>query len=127
LWAIDGGIKWNGLAVNGQYFFRWIDNFQADGPLPLDSTYDHGYELSAAYFLSPRKLMVYGRGSQVFGEFGDSWEYAGGLKWYALPTERLWFNAELMNVHKAPYSGTFTPYTAGMNGWVPMLQAILAF
>src|SRR5688572_16110168 len=24
LWAIDGGIKWNGLAVNGQYFFRWV-------------------------------------------------------------------------------------------------------
>ena len=38
MWAIDGGIKWNGLAINGQYFFRWVDDFVADGPLPLDST-----------------------------------------------------------------------------------------
>jgi hypothetical protein len=32
-----------------------------------------------------------------------------------------------MRVHKAPYSGTFTPYTSGLTGWVPMIQAILAF
>ena len=24
MWAIDGGIKWSGLAVNGQYFMRWL-------------------------------------------------------------------------------------------------------
>ena len=127
MWAIDGGIKWNGLAVNGQYFMRWLGDFEADGPLPLTSTFDHGYELSAAKFVIPKKLMVYGRGSQVFGQFGNSSEYGGGVKWYFLPTERLWLNAELMRVNKAPYSGAFTPYTAGMNGWVPMIQTVLAF
>jgi hypothetical protein len=39
----------------------------------------------------------------------------------------MWLTAELMNVHKAPYTGTFTPYVAGLNGWVPMIQALLAF
>jgi len=33
----------------------------------------------------------------------------------------------LMRVNRAPYSGAFTPYTAGMNGWVPMVQTIIAF
>ncbi len=127
MWAIDGGIKWSGLALNGQYFFRWLDDFEADGPLPLDSTFDHGFELSASYFVIPRELIVYGRGSQVWGEFGDSWEYAGGVKWHFLPTERLWLNAELMRVHNAPYSGAFTPYAAGMSGWTPMVQTIVAF
>ena len=28
------GIKWNGLAVNGQFFTRWINDFEADGPVP---------------------------------------------------------------------------------------------
>ncbi len=51
----------------------------------------------------------------------------GGVKWYFLPTERLWLNAELMRVNDAPYSGAFTPYTAGMKGWVPMIQTVLAF
>ena len=127
MWAIDGGIKWSGLAVNGQYFMRWLDNFEADGPLPMPSTYDHGLELTAAHFFIPKKLVLYGRGSKVFGQFGDSHEYGGGARWYFLPTERLWLNAELIRVHKAPYSGAFTPYTSGMNGWVPMLQTVLAF
>ena len=125
--AIDGGIKYNGLAVNGQYFMRWLSDFEADGPIPVTSTFDHGYELSASYFVVPKKLLVYVRGSQVFGQFGNSHEYAGGVKWHFLPTERLWLNAELMRVNKSPYNGAFTPYAAGMNGWAPMLQTILAF
>jgi hypothetical protein len=127
MWAVDGGLKWNGLAINGQYFVRWLDDFDADGPLPLASTMDHGAEISAGYFVKPRKVMVYGRGSWVRGEFRDSHEFGGGVKWHFLPTERLWMNAELFEVDRAPYSGAFTPYTAGMKGWVPMLQTVLAF
>ena len=127
MWAIDGGVKWNGLAFNGQYFFRKLDNFEADGPLPLKSTFDHGFELSGGYFVVPKKLMVYGRGSAVFGQFGNSWEYSGGAKWHFLRTERLWLNAEVMRVNKAPYSGAFTPYVAGLTGWVPMLQTVIGF
>jgi hypothetical protein len=127
MWAVDGGIKWNGLAVNGQYFVRWLDDFDADGPLPLESTFDRGGELSAGYFVEPKKTLLYGRGSWVRGQFGDSYEYGAGVKWLFLPTERLWLNTELFRISKAPYSGAFTPYTAGMTGWVPMLQTVLAF
>ena len=127
MWAVHGGIKWKGFAVNGQYFTRWLNDFEADGPIPLTSMKDHGFELTAGHFVIPRALMLYGRGSKVFGEFADSHEYGGGAKWYFLPTERLWLNAELIRVHRAPYSGAFTPYTAGMAGWVPMLQTVLAF
>ncbi len=127
MWSIDGGLKYNGLAINGQYYFRWLNDFEADGPLPLSSTFDHGFELSAGKFVIPKKLMMYARGSMVFGHFNDSHEYAGGLKWHFLPTERLWLSAELMRIWKVPYSGTFTPYTAGMTGWAPMIQTVLAF
>lgn len=127
MWAIDGGAKWRGFAVNGQYYFRWLSDFEADGPLPIASTFDHGFELSAGKFVVPKKLMLYVRGSAVFGEFRDSHEYAGGIKWHFLPTERLWLNAELMRVERVPYSGGFTPYTAGMTGWIPMVQTVLAF
>jgi hypothetical protein len=127
LWAIDAGIKWNGLAVNGQYFFRWLDDFVADGPVPIASTYDTGFELSVSDFVIPRKLSLYGRGSMVFGEFNDSWEYAVGTKWHPVKTERFYLTAEVMNVHRVPYSGAFTPYTSGLDGWVPMLQGVIAF
>ena len=75
----------------------------------------------------PKKWMLYGRGSWVHGEFGDSYEYGAGVKWHFLPTERLWLTTELFRVNKAPYSGAFTPYTAGMTGWVPMVQTVIAF
>jgi len=127
MWAIDGGIKWSGLAVNAQYFMRWLHDFKADGPLPIDSTYDHGFEWTAGHFVIPKTLMLYGRGSEVFGQFADSSEYGGGAKWYFLATERLWLNAELIRVHGAPYSGAFTPYTVGLDGWTPMIQTVLAF
>ncbi len=127
MWAIDGGLKRSGFSANGQYYLRWLNDFDADGPLPLASTFDHGFELSAGQFVVPRTLVLYARGSKVFGRFGSPYEYAGGLKWYFLPTERVWLTGELMHVHKAPYSGAFTPYTAGMTGWVPMVQTVLAF
>ncbi|HET9705950.1 MAG TPA: hypothetical protein VFP85_18045, partial [Vicinamibacterales bacterium] len=91
------------------------------------STKDHGAEISVGHFITPKKVMVFGRGSWVRGQFGDSHEYGAGVKWHPLPTERLWVIGEVFNVHRAPYSGAFTPYTAGMTGWVPMLQTVLAF
>jgi hypothetical protein len=129
MWAVDGGLKWNGLAINGQYYRRWLNDFDADGPIPLESTMDDGGEVSVGHFVRPKKLMPYIRGSWVRGHFGDSNEYGGGVKWHFLPTERLWMTAEVFHISggHAPYSGTFTPYTAGMNGWVPMLQTVLAF
>jgi hypothetical protein len=125
--AIDGGIKWNGLAVNGQYYSRWVSDFNADGPLSLTSTFDKAFDLSVGHFVVPRKLNVFGRGSMVFGQFNNAWEYAGGFKWHFLPTERVWLSGEVMKYHKVPYSGAFTPYTAGMTGWAPMIQGVLAF
>jgi hypothetical protein len=127
MWAFDAGIKWNGLAINGQHFQRWLGNFSADGPLPLASTFDQGGEFSASYFVKPKKVMPYIRGSWVLGQFRNSYEYGAGVKWFYLRTERLWVNAEVFHVNKAPYSGAFTPYTAGLTGWVPMLQAYIAF
>lgn len=127
MWAVDGGLKKSGFSVNGQYFFRWLSDFEADGPLPLASTFDHGFELSTGTFIVPKKLLLYVRGSKVFGQFANPYEYGGGFKWYFLPTERVWMTGEVMRVNKAPYSGAFTPYTAGMAGWVPMLQTVLAF
>jgi hypothetical protein len=127
MWAIDGGLKKSGFSINGQYFMRWVNDFDADGPLPLASMFDHGFELSTGQFIVPRRLVLYARGSKVFGQFGDPYEYAGGFKWYFLPTERVWLTGELMRVHRAPYGGAFTPYTAGVTGWVPMVQTILAF
>ena len=125
--AVDGGMKWRGLALNGQYYFRWLNDFEADGPLPVTSTFDHGGEFSASYFIAPKKFMVYGRTSAIAGQFGNSYEWAGGLKWYFVPNQRVWFQGEMLRVVKSAYGSNITPYTGGMTGWVPVLQTIFSF
>ena len=80
MWAQDYGLKYRGLAINGQHYLRWLNDFWADGPLPVSRTFDYGFEASVGYFICPKLLELYGRTSFVFGEFGNSNEYAFGLQ-----------------------------------------------
>jgi hypothetical protein len=111
----------------GQYYFRWLDDFLADGPLPLSSTYDKGGEVSVSYFVAPEKFMLYGRTSALFGQFNDSSEVGGGFKWFFVPDHRVWLTGEVLRVNKSPFGGTIYPYNAGMSGWAPQMQLIFNF
>src|SRR5262249_60990543 len=77
MWAVDGGMKFNGLAINGQYFTRWLNDFDADGPLPVASPLDHGAEVTAGYFFEPQTAVVCGRRPGVGGRFRRSPPDAG--------------------------------------------------
>jgi hypothetical protein len=126
MWAVDAGFKFNGLALNGQYFFRLLNNFRADGPLPINQTFDHGFEAAAGYFVLP-KVELYARTSFVFGQFRDSNEYAGGFNWYPLENRGLRVCGEVGRVEHSPVGNIITPYQAGMSGWMFLLQAQLNF
>jgi len=113
--AADGGVKWRGLAVNGQYFFRWLNNFRADGPIPIGSTFDHGFEMVASKFVVPKKWEVYGRTSFVFGQFRNSYEYAPGVKWYPLNNHRVYVVAEGLRIFNSPVASIITAYSGDVN------------
>lgn len=125
--AADAGVKWGGLAINTQYFFRWLNRFTADGPLPLSSTFDHGFEFELSKLLVPKKLEVYGRTSFIFGQFGNSYEYAPGVKWYIVSNHRVWLVAEGLRIVKSPVASVITPYNSGFTGWAPLLQWMFNF
>jgi len=126
MWAVDAGLKYQGLALNGQYFFRTLSNFRADGPLPLSSTFDHGFEASAGYFFFP-KLEFYARTSFVFGQFRDSDEYGGGFNWYPFAIRGLRINGEAGRLDQCPVGNIITPYSRGATGEYFVLQAMLNF
>lgn len=126
MWAIDAGYKHNGFAMNGQYFFRWLNNFRADGTLPISETFDNGFEASAGYFFHP-KVELYTRTSFVFGQFGDSHEFCGGFNWYPYENRGLRVCGEVGRVDNSPVGNIITPYQAGMSGWMFLLQAQLNF
>jgi hypothetical protein len=127
MWAQDFGFKYRGLAFNSQYFVRLMDSFVADGPLPLSSTFDHGYEASLGYFIIPQTFELYGRSSAVYGEFRDSSEYAMGFNWHPFQNRGFRLIGEANRVEDSPTASIQTIYNAGMNGWNYCLQTQLYF
>jgi hypothetical protein len=125
--AADAGVKWRGLSVNAQYFFRWLNNFRADAPLPIGSTFDHGFEATVSQFIVPKKWELYGRTSFVFGQLRNSYEYAPGVKWYFVGSHRVRLVAEGLRIIRSPVSSIMTPYNSGFTGWAPLLQWMFNF
>src|SRR5581483_12253242 len=67
LWAADAGIKYRGLAFNVELYQRWLNNFSADGPLPLSSMRDWGFDSSLGYYVLRSRLELYLRSSSIRG------------------------------------------------------------
>jgi len=102
MFSSEGGVKWRGFTLNGEYFARWLNHFTADGPLPLSSTFDQGFEAEISAPIIPKKFELYGRTSHVFGQFRNASEYGPGIKWYVVSNHRVWVAAEGLRIVNAP-------------------------
>lgn len=125
--AIDAGIKYRGLAFNLEFYQRWLNDFDADGPLPIDSMHDWGFEASLGYFVIRRRLEVYARTSLVKGPFATAVEGGGGVQCYPFSTRQVWLNVEAMGIDHSPYGGVLYVYSAGQTGLILQSQFLLRF
>lgn len=118
--AIDAGVKYQGFFFQTEYYFRKLDNFQADGLLPVGEIVDQGFYIQTAFFPIPKKLELYFATSQIYGDsdagFGDSSEYLVGLNFYPANTRNHRLNVQVIDVNKSPVSSTFGYYTGGQDG-----------
>ena len=107
--------------LQAEYYQRWLDNFDADGLLPVGEIKDTGFYAQGSFFPIKQKLEVYGVTSQIYGDedagFGDSSEYGIGMNWYPYPTRNHRLNVQLLDVNDSPVSSTFGYYTGGQDGW----------
>jgi hypothetical protein len=126
LWAIDGGIKYRGFALNVELYFRWLNRFTADGPLPMDNMFDWGYDSSVGYFVL-RSMELFGRSSFVRGPFATAIEESVGFTWYPFDTRQVWINAELAYVRNSPFGGGYYMYSVGQTGLVIPVQFLVRF
>jgi hypothetical protein len=127
LWAIDAGIKYRGLALNAEFYQRWINHFQADGPLPITSMYDWGFEVSLGYFVFRSQLETYGRTSFIHGPFRTAVEAAPGFNWYPFGTRNVWLSSELVWIKNSPYTSSLYVYSSGQTGFLIPVQFLLRF
>jgi hypothetical protein len=123
LWTIDAALKRRGFAVSGEYFLRWLDNFRFDrGRSDLTGLFDHGGLLQSGYFLIPRRLEGFARGSFVTGPFGSGGEFGGGLNWYVVGRRDWRFTFEVLRINRSPAQNILTGYRAGESGMLYQLQ-----
>ena len=119
--AMDAGVKYRGVFLQAEYYQRWLDNFVADGILPVGEINDTGFYVQASFFPIKQTLELYGITSQIYGDddagFGDSSEYGVGLNYYPFPTRNHRLNVQLLDVNKSPVSSTFGYYVGGQDGW----------
>ena len=45
--SFDAGMKYRGIFLQTEIYNRWLDDFKADGPLPVDSIHDAGFYVQA--------------------------------------------------------------------------------
>jgi hypothetical protein len=120
--AVDAGVKYRGFFFQTELYMRWLDNFVADGALPVDEIVDKGFYVQAAFFPIPKKLELYAATSQVYGDrdagFDNSSEYLVGMNFYPADTRDHRLNLQVIDVNHSPVSSTFGYYTGGQDGTI---------
>jgi hypothetical protein len=117
LLSIDAGVKYKGFCFFGEFYYRILDDFVANGELPLSSITDMGYTIQASYMIVKRKLGLYAVHSGLVDEFErNPFEVGGGLNFYPIKTRNWRINTQAIHVVKSAAGGTFGLYAAGQTG-----------
>lgn len=118
--AFDAGFKFKGVFLQTEIYNRWLNDFIADGPLPVSTLVDRGFYVQGAFYPVKKKLELYGATSQIFGDedagFDRSSEYLVGMNFYPADTRNHRLNIQLMDVNQSPVSSTFGYYVGGQDG-----------
>jgi len=125
--AVDVGLKYRGLAFNAELYNRWLNRFSADGPLPISSMHDWGFEASLGYFVLRHRLEPLVRVSYINGPYKNAVEGSVGFNWYPFGTRWVWMTVEAIGIVNDPYFSGYYVYSVGQTGLLVPVQFLLRF
>ena len=115
--SVDGGLKYRGLSLEAEYYWRWLSNFRGTNTAGIEDINDTGFQIQSSAMVVPKTLQVYLSGSAIDGDrYGDSSELRAGFNWYFAKERGLRFNAEWLHLNNCPVGYTAVPYPVGGNG-----------
>jgi hypothetical protein len=114
--SIDGGAKYKGMSVEGEFYTRWLSKYTGTNVGSIPDLTDTGYQLQVSGMAVKDLLQLYATGSQVFGNYGNPSEFRVGGNWYFMRTRGLRFNGEFIQVAHSPVGYTAYPMPVGANG-----------
>jgi hypothetical protein len=116
MFSVDGGVKYRGLSLEGEYYWRWLTNFAGVNTGSIADVTDNGYQLQGSAMPIKNYLQLYVSGSQIFGQYGDASEVRVGENWYFMGERGLRLNTEFIHVNHSPVGYTAYPMPVGASG-----------
>ena len=127
MFDIDGAIKYRGFALEGEYYWRWLDNFRGENTQGLPRLFDHGFQLQASAMPIPRTLQLYAGVSRINGEFGKPYDFRAGANWFPWKNKVVRWNTEWLYLKNSPVGYSSVPFALGGRGHVFHSTVELAF
>jgi hypothetical protein len=125
--SLDGGLKYRGYSLEGEYFWRWLDHFKGPGTTGLPTVFSHGFQMQASMMLLPSILQPYLGGSTIYGKYGNPWDFRAGLNYFPFKNKVVRWNNEFLYLHKSAVGYTSVPFAVGGTGPVFHTSLELAF
>jgi TolA-binding protein len=125
--AFDAGLKYRGYSLDGEYFMRWLDNFEGPGTAGLPSIFSQGFELQASAMVVPKTLQLYVGGSSIYGKYGNPFDFRAGVNWFPWHNKVVRWNTEFLYLQNSPVGYTAVPFAIGGIGPVFHTNLELAF
>jgi hypothetical protein len=125
--SLDGAFKYRGYALEGEYYWRRLDNFRGPNTQGLPTVFDHGFQIQGSAMVIPEKLQAYAGHSRVFGQYGNPWDFRVGTNWFPFKNHVLRWNTEWLYLRNSPVGYSSVPFALGGNGGVFHSSLELAF
>ena len=125
--SFDGALKYRGMALEGEYYLRWLDNFKGPNVAVVPDLFDHGFQLQSSAMVVPKTLQLYLGTSKIFGQYGNPYDVRFGTNWYVFKNRVVRWNSEALYLYKSPVGYTAVPFALGGKGWVFHSTVEMAF
>jgi hypothetical protein len=116
--SFDGGIKYHGTSLEGEYYLRWLTGFRGPSTANLPGLFDHGFQMQASAMLAPKTFQLYAGGSTVFGQFGKPWDARVGINLFPRKNRVVRWNNEGLYLFNSPVGYLAVPFPVGGHGFV---------
>ncbi len=125
--SFDGGLKYHGYSLEGEYFLRWLDHFKGTGTAGLPTIFSHGFQLQAATMVVPKTLQIYLGGSTIYGKYGNPYDFRVGVNLFPFHNKVVRWNNEFLYLRHSAVGYPSVPFAVGGNGPVFHSNLELAF
>ena len=125
--SVDAGVKYRGFSLEGQWYWRWVDNFKTIGTIPVDEITDNGFVLQASAMPVRDLLQVYATASKIWGDNGNPTEFSFGANWYPFRRREMHVNLQAIKLDRSPVGGYHMPVLVGGDGWVFLSDWVVMF